>query len=50
MAIGPAPDQAQYRCPMHSKVHRLGPGKCPLCGMTLVEGIGMPATEDGHEP
>ncbi|HEY4936066.1 MAG TPA: copper-translocating P-type ATPase [Puia sp.] len=26
----------KYTCPMHPQVIRDGPGKCPLCGMTLV--------------
>jgi P-type Cu2+ transporter len=26
----------KYTCPMHPQIVRDGPGKCPLCGMTLV--------------
>lgn len=26
----------QYQCPMHSEVHSDKPGKCPICGMRLV--------------
>lgn len=26
----------KYTCPMHPQIIRDGPGKCPLCGMTLV--------------
>jgi len=25
-----------YTCPMHREVNRPEPGKCPICGMTLV--------------
>jgi hypothetical protein len=25
-----------YTCPMHPEVSRAEPGKCPICGMTLV--------------
>ncbi len=25
-----------YTCPMHREVRQEGPGKCPICGMTLV--------------
>jgi Cu(I)/Ag(I) efflux system membrane fusion protein len=25
-----------YTCPMHTSVHQNKPGKCPICGMTLV--------------
>ena len=28
---------ADYTCPMHSDVHSDKPGKCPKCGMALVE-------------
>jgi len=27
----------QYTCPMHPEVVRDAPGKCPKCGMDLVE-------------
>ena len=33
----------QYVCPMHPEVRRPGPGKCPLCGMTLISRILEPA-------
>jgi len=26
-----------YTCPMHSQIVRDAPGKCPICGMTLVK-------------
>ena len=29
--------QTQYTCPMHPEVVQNEPGKCPQCGMTLVE-------------
>ncbi|MGH7145083.1 MAG: heavy metal-binding domain-containing protein [Planctomycetota bacterium] len=25
-----------YTCPMHPQIHSKVPGKCPICGMTLV--------------
>lgn len=31
-------DQAEgviYTCPMHPQVRQIGPGNCPICGMTL---------------
>jgi len=44
-----AADQAkapQYTCPMHAEVVKDAPGKCPKCGMKLVE---KPATKTvGH--
>ncbi len=36
-AVAPskAEQQAEYLCPMHAEVHKLGPGSCPKCGMAL---------------
>lgn len=28
---------AQYVCPMHPEIHQDGPGRCPKCGMDLVQ-------------
>ena len=28
---------AGYTCPMHPEVHQDAPGKCPICGMNLVQ-------------
>ncbi|RDL48042.1 Silver exporting P-type ATPase [Ensifer sp. M14] len=28
-------DGAIYTCPMHPQVRQIGPGNCPICGMTL---------------
>ncbi len=28
-------DKIEYTCPMHPQIVRLGPGSCPLCGMSL---------------
>ncbi len=38
----------RYTCPMHPQVVQDEPGKCPLCGMTLVP-LAKPGTHDGHE-
>lgn len=35
---------SHYTCPMHPSVKQPGPGKCPICGMTLV-----PVTKAQHE-
>jgi Cu+-exporting ATPase len=30
-----APTGTIYTCPMHSQIRQMGPGNCPICGMTL---------------
>jgi hypothetical protein len=37
--LGWAEPPEQYVCPMHPEVRRPAPGKCPLCGMTLISKI-----------
>jgi Heavy metal binding domain len=32
-----APTSDTYVCPMHPEVVRNAPGKCPICGMSLVK-------------
>ncbi len=32
---GSQQDGAIYTCPMHPQIRQLGPGNCPICGMTL---------------
>lgn len=29
--------ESYYTCPMHPQIHSATPGKCPICGMTLVK-------------
>jgi len=31
----PTPAGVTYTCPMHPQVRQVGPGNCPICGMTL---------------
>lgn len=38
----------KYTCPMHPQVVQDGPGKCPLCGMTLVP-LAKPGAHGVHE-
>ena len=38
-SASPAPIEAGgviYTCPMHPQIRQAGPGRCPICGMTLV--------------
>lgn len=30
------PEATEYTCPMHPEIRQDSPGKCPICGMTLV--------------
>jgi P-type Cu+ transporter len=30
-----APEGTIYTCPMHPQIRQIGPGNCPICGMTL---------------
>ena len=32
---GAAAEGAIYTCPMHPQIRQVGPGNCPICGMTL---------------
>ena len=44
------PEGTQFTCPMHPEVVQVGPGDCPLCGMSLqpMEPI-LSAEEENHE-
>lgn len=37
----------EYTCPMHPEVQQLGPGDCPICGMSLEPSA--PTLDDGAE-
>ncbi len=48
-APAPAPTaEGKYTCPMHPEVHSDAPGRCPKCGMKLVEK--KPATSSEEAP
>jgi Cu+-exporting ATPase len=34
-SVAPAQDGTIYTCPMHPQIRQVGPGNCPICGMTL---------------
>jgi Cu+-exporting ATPase len=34
-AVRAASDESIYTCPMHPQIRQVGPGNCPICGMTL---------------
>ena len=35
MTTEPVPEGTIYTCPMHPQIRQVGPGSCPICGMTL---------------
>lgn len=39
---------AEYTCPMHPQIRKIGPGSCPICGMAL-EPVNATAEEDNSE-
>jgi Cu+-exporting ATPase len=39
----------EYTCPMHPQVRQLGPGNCPICGMTLEPVVVTAQTGDSPE-
>ena len=47
-AATPVPEGTVYTCPMHPQIRQIGPGNCPICGMTL-EPV-LAATEGGPSP
>ena len=41
---------ALYVCPMHAHIQQHGPGKCPICGMTLVKkAVATPQVEPSSD-
>ena len=44
-ALAPVPDGTIYTCPMHPQIRQVGPGNCPICGMSLEPE--MPTTSTG---
>ena len=39
----------EYTCPMHPQVRQMGPGNCPICGMTLEPVLATAETGDSPE-
>jgi Cu+-exporting ATPase len=44
----PAAPGAIYTCPMHPQIRQVGPGSCPICGMSLE--LEMPALDSDENP
>jgi Cu+-exporting ATPase len=43
------PPDAEYTCPMHPEIVRIGPGSCPICGMALEPRLGYTSDQESHE-
>jgi P-type Cu+ transporter len=43
------PDSVEYTCPMHPQVRQLGPGNCPICGMSLEPVAVTVDAQESHE-
>ena len=47
----PSTNHAQtiYTCPMHPQIRQVGPGNCPICGMTLEPELPSVDDDENHE-
>ncbi len=43
------PEGTVYTCPMHPQIRQIGPGNCPICGMTLEPVIATAETGPSEE-
>ena len=48
-AAEPAKPVVIYTCPMHPQIRQVGPGNCPICGMTLEPVDVTPEAAPNHE-
>jgi Cu+-exporting ATPase len=48
-SVAPTPDGTIYTCPMHPQIRQVGPGNCPICGMTLEPVLATAATGPSAE-
>jgi Cu+-exporting ATPase len=44
-----AGEAVEYTCPMHPQVRQMGPGNCPICGMTLEPVVATAQAGDSPE-
>jgi Cu+-exporting ATPase len=45
----PRAEGAIYTCPMHPQIRQVGPGNCPICGMTLEPVTATAEVGENHE-
>jgi Cu+-exporting ATPase len=48
-AVAPAAAGTIYTCPMHPQIRHIGPGNCPICGMTLEPVTATAEAGENHE-
>jgi Cu+-exporting ATPase len=48
-SLAPVSLGAEYTCPMHPQIRQIGPGDCPICGMSLEPVDPTSASEDDSE-
>lgn len=47
-SVAPVKEGVEYTCPMHPQIRQIGPGNCPICGMSL-EPVNASAGDDDSE-
>ncbi|MEK4031995.1 copper-translocating P-type ATPase [Methylocystis sp. IM3] len=47
--LSPSGEDVIYTCPMHPQIRQVGPGNCPICGMTLEPVVSTGETEPSAE-
>jgi Cu+-exporting ATPase len=48
-SLSPSGEGVIYTCPMHPQIRQVGPGNCPICGMTLEPVVSTAETEPSAE-
>ena len=49
VAVTKGGEGEQYTCPMHPQIRQIGPGNCPICGMSLEPVVAHGVTGDSPE-
>jgi heavy metal translocating P-type ATPase len=49
VAVTKGGEGEEYTCPMHPQIRQIGPGNCPICGMSLEPAVAHGETGDSPE-